>query len=86
MSGNALPALQLQLHKLWWQTVCGVADMQAFKAMMRRESVLIQRTFFVYIFKAVQVSCLPDTEYALLQLCLFQLQYHAVMVVVNPSL
>lgn len=32
--------------------------MQAFKAMMRRETVLIQRTFFVYIFKAVQVSCL----------------------------
>lgn len=32
------------------------ADMQAFKAMMRRESTLIQRTLFVYIFKAVQVS------------------------------
>jgi len=29
--------------------------MQAFKAMMRRETTLIQRTFFVYIFKAVQV-------------------------------
>ena len=36
-------------------SVFAAADMQAFKAMMRRETTLIQRTFFVYIFKAVQV-------------------------------
>ncbi|KAL3144459.1 hypothetical protein ABBQ32_004202 [Trebouxia sp. C0010 RCD-2024] len=33
-----------------------LSNMQAFKAMMRRESTLIQRTFFVYIFKAVQAG------------------------------
>lgn len=33
-----------------------LSSMQAFKAMMRRESTLIQRTLFVYIFKAVQAG------------------------------
>lgn len=35
--------------------VNAAADIQAFKATMRRETILIQRTLFVYIFKAVQV-------------------------------
>lgn len=39
-----------------WVIQLGAAGMQAFKAMMRRETTLIQRTLFVYIFKAVQVS------------------------------
>lgn len=34
----------------------GAADIQAFKATMRRETILINRTLFVYIFKAVQVG------------------------------
>ncbi|DBB05992.1 hypothetical protein WJX82_004698 [Trebouxia sp. C0006] len=33
-----------------------LSNMQAFKAMMRRETTLIQRTVFVYIFKAVQAA------------------------------
>jgi len=42
-------------RKVRVQGVFVPADMQAFKAMMRRETTLMQRTFFVYIFKAVQV-------------------------------
>ena len=33
-----------------------MAGKQAFKALMRRELLLMQRNAFVYIFKALQVS------------------------------
>jgi len=47
--------LSKKARKVRVQGVFVPADMQAFKAMMRRETTLMQRTFFVYIFKAVQV-------------------------------
>lgn len=55
-------------------SVC--ADMQAFKAMMRRESTLIQRTLFVYIFKAVQVSMPCSVTYSATDLLLFVTHEH----------
>ena len=55
-------------------SVC--ADMQAFKAMMRRESTLIQRTLFVYIFKAVQVSMPCGLTYSATQILFFLVHEH----------